>query len=570
MSYQAPLADILHVLHHIAADDGTAPPEVADGTAESVVTEAARFAADVLLPLDKTGDREGIRLTDGAITTAPGWPNAYRRWIEGGWNGLNAPSAFGGQALGHLLQAAAAEIWSGANLSFALCPLLNASAIEALAAHASPELQALYLPKLVSGEWTGTMNLTEPQAGSDLGTLRTRAERTPDGLFRITGQKIYISYGEHDLAENIIHLVLARLPDAAAGTRGISLFIVPKFLVEPDGTLGARNDVRCIGIERKLGMHAAPTCTMAFGQKDGAVAYLVGAEGRGLNAMFTMMNQARLAVGLEGVGAAERATQQGIAFARQRVQGRPAGSAEPVPIIRHPDVARMCMTMRALTAAARALCYRTASALDEAKAKVGEASQRAALLTPIAKAFSTDIADEVASLNIQIHGGMGYIEESGAAQIARDIRITSIYEGTNGIQAIDLVTRKLGLDKGAAMAREIASARATLDALQGRTDFGNSAQRLKEALDALERATAFLHMNADAALPGACSYLTLCGLSFGAAALAKGALSSGSEKARGLCRFFCEQLLSATQGLSTAVIDGADDASRWSDMLSVA
>ena len=290
------------------------------------------------------------------MTTAPGWPEAYRRWVEAGWNGLSAPEAFGGQGLGHLVQAACSEIWSGANLSFALCPLLNASAIEALALHADPALQRLYLPKLVSGEWTGTMNLTEPQAGSDLGPLRTRAVPGEAGTYRISGQKIFISYGEHDLAENIVHLVLARLPDAAPGSRGISLFLVPKFLVDPDGSLGARNDVACVGVERKLGMHGAPTCTMAFGQNGGATGYLVGQEGRGLNAMFTMMNQARLAVGLEGVGAAERATQQAIRYAGERRQGRALGDTGPEasPIIRHPDVARMCLTMKALTAAARA------------------------------------------------------------------------------------------------------------------------------------------------------------------------------------------------------------------------
>ncbi len=583
MSYQAPIADILHTMAHVVADpEGSASaPDLAGGTIASVIEEAGRFARDIMLPLDKIGDRQGIAFTNGAVTTAAGWPEAYRRWVEVGWNGLSAPEAFGGQGLGHLVQAACSEIWSGANLSFALCPLLNASAIEALALHADPALQRLYLPKLVSGEWTGTMNLTEPQAGSDLGPLRTQAGLGEAGTYRIRGQKIFISYGEHDLAENIVHLVLARLPDAASGSRGISLFLVPKVLVEPDGSLGVRNDVACVGVERKLGMHGAPTCTMAFGQNGGATGYLVGQEGRGLNAMFTMMNQARLAVGLEGVGAAERATQQAIRYAGERRQGRALGDTGPEasPIIRHPDVARMCLTMKAMTAAARALCYLTAHALDLARderlgpERRAEAEARAALLTPIAKAFSTDIANEVASFNVQVHGGAGYIEETGAAQVLRDIRIAAIYEGTNGIQALDLVGRKLGLDDGAAFDRElsaIAWAAERVGACNVR-GFGATAVRLTEAHQALGRAAAFLRDAQSAApgqaLAGAASFLRLFGLARSGAALADGALGSGSQKSVGLCRFFAEQLLSAAPGLATTIVEGAEDVAHWPDLL---
>ena len=422
------------------------------------------------------------------------------------------------------------------------------------------------------------MNLTEPQSGSDLGGLRTKAERAKDGEYRISGQKIFITYGDQDLTDNIIHLVLARLPDAAAGTRGISLFLVPKFLVRPDGSLGARNDVVCGGVERKLGMHAAPTCTMLFGQNGGATGFLVGQEGRGLNAMFTMMNQARLAVGLEGVGAAERATQQAIGYASQRLQGRAPGQkgGEASAIIQHPDVARMCLTMKALTGAARALCYLTAGALDAAKAEadVAErqvAADQAALLTPVAKAFATDIANEVASLNLQVHGGIGYIEDAGAAQIMRDVRICAIYEGTNGIQALDLVSRKLALGDGAAVAREISVVRDTardLETVNG-PEFGRSAARLAEAAEALERATAFMRRDGagTAALAGAGAYLRLFGLARGGAALAAGALASRAAADVGLFRFFAEQLLPAASGLALAVTEGADDASAWPRLL---
>ena len=580
MTYRAPIADILQVMRTVAAAAGQPSDELDDGTAAAVLEEADRFARDVLLPLDAVGDRTGLRLEAGVVSMPPGWAEAYRRWVEAGWGGLAAPQHFGGQGLSRLLQAGVAEIWHAANLSFSLLPLLTTSAVEALAAHASPELQARYLPKLVSGTWTGTMNLTEPQAGSDLGALRTRAERAVDGSYRITGQKIYISYGEHDLAENIVHLVLARLPDAEPGTRGISLFLVPKFLPGADGGTDRRNDLQCTGLERKLGMHAAPTCTMAFGEAGGATGFLVGQEGRGLNAMFTMMNQARLAVGLEGLGASERATQAALRFARERRQGRAPGQrgGDPCPIVAHPDVARMVLRMRALTAASRVLCHLTAQALDEAEASATAdgrrlGAERAALLTPLAKAFSTDAANEVAALNIQVHGGFGYIEDSGAAQIARDVRITSIYEGTNGIQAVDLVTRKLEVGGGAAMERELAAIRTACERLAttNHPGFGGSAARLGEALTALERATAAiretLHTDPARSLAGATAFLRLFALTRGAATLAELALSTAAEPEAGLFRYLAGQILPETEGLARAIVEGGEGSGSWTTTL---
>src|SRR5712692_8065730 len=459
MTYRAPVADIAFALKH-AAGFGPALEEglygdLAEDLVAAVLEEAGKFATDILGPLNPVGDRHGASLADGVVTTAPGWKEAYRAWAQAGWNALAAPTQWGGQDLPHALNAACIEMWNSAAMAFGLGPVLTMAAVDALAAHGSEELKRAYLPKLVSGEWMGTMQLTEPQAGSDVGALRTKAERAPDGSYRVTGQKIFITYGEHDLTDNIVHFVLARLPDAPPGTKGISLFLIPKFLVNADGSLGARNDVRCPSIEHKLGIHGSPTCTLVYGDHGGAVGYLVGEENRGLACMFTMMNNARLAVALQGVGIAERATQQALSFARERKQGRAPGAAGAgaSPIIAHPDVRRMLLTMRAQTKAARAICYRTAVATDRAHRAAGAAErtaahERASLLTPVAKAFSTDIGIEVASLGVQVHGGMGYVEETGAAQHLRDARIAAIYEGTNGIQAIDLVTRKIPLDGG--------------------------------------------------------------------------------------------------------------------------
>ncbi|MGO9684134.1 MAG: acyl-CoA dehydrogenase family protein, partial [Beijerinckiaceae bacterium] len=476
MTYRAPISDMrFSMLHEAGLAQGLAAglyPELEGGTLDATLTEAAKLAENLLAPLNRVGDLQGAKLDGDVVQTAPGWPAAYRQWREGGWGAVAAPVEHGGMGLPVLVNAACAEMWNAANMAFALCPMLTGGAIDALEAHGSESLKTHYLEKVVSGEWTGTMNLTEPQAGSDLNALRTRAERQADGTFKIFGSKIFITYGEHDLTDNIVHMVLARLPDAPPGTRGISLFLVPKFLVNEDGSLGPRNDVHCVGLEHKLGIHASPTCTLAFGDHGGAIGFLVGEENKGLACMFTMMNNARLNVGIQGVAIADRATQQAIAYALERRQGRALGEAgEQMSVIAaHPDVQRMLLTMHALTAAARAICFLTAASLDlarrgrdEAERKMGH--DRASLLTPIAKAFSTDIANEVASLGIQVHGGMGFIEETGAAQYYRDARISAIYEGTNGIQAIDLVQRKLGLSGGVIVKREIADMRAVLEDL---------------------------------------------------------------------------------------------------------
>jgi len=575
MSYRAPVADILYSLKHVAgfaaAVEAGRFGDLDLETAESVIGEAGKFATEALAPLDVVGDREGARCANGAVATPTGFRDAYRRWAEAGWAGVTASPQYGGMGLPHAVAAACNEMWSGASMGFALCPLLGEGAIGALEIYGDEKLRAAYLGRLVSGEWTGTMNLTEPQAGSDLSAVKTRAERAPDGSYRLTGQKIFITYGEHDMADNIVHLVLARLPDAPPGTRGISLFLAPKFLVKPDGSLGSRNDIRCASIEHKLGIHASPTCVMVYGDAGGATAYLVGEENRGLAAMFVMMNAARLGVGLQGVAIGEKAYQKALAYARDRRQGRAAAGGMS-PIIEHPDVKRMLVTMKALVQAARGVCHLTAMSIDQAShadnaAARAAAADRAALLTPIAKAFSTDIGDEVASLGVQVHGGMGFIEETGAAQYFRDSRIAAIYEGTNGIQAIDLVQRKLPLAGGATLKREISDMRAVVDAVaaSGEAEFGATAARLGEAVDALEQASAYLGgaLGADlaSALAGATPYLRLFGLALGGICLAKAgiaALDQPAERGRiGLARFFAEKLATAAPGLAQTIVSGA-------------
>ena len=575
MSYAAPVADMIAVLKGAAGLDAALAEGIAgDLGADDVRTileEAGRFAGSVIAPLNRVADAKGTPFENGRITMPPGFKEAYRSWAEGGWNALAAPEEHGGQDLPHMVAVACSEMWNSASLAFALGPLLTIGAIEALDKHGSPELKERYLGKLVSGEWMGTMNLTEPQAGSDLAALRAKAERAGDGSYRIFGTKIFITYGEHDLTDNIVHLVLARLPDAPAGTRGISLFLVPKIL--PDGSL---NDVRCAGIEHKLGIHGSPTCVMVYGDAGGATGWLIGEENRGLACMFTMMNNARLNVGIQGVAIAERAYQGALAYARERRQGRAPGSAGPgmSPIVEHPDVQRMLLTMKSATMAARAICYLTAACLDRAaRASDPRAGERASLLTPVAKAFSTDIGNEVASLGVQVHGGMGFVEETGAAQHLRDARILPIYEGTNGIQAIDLVTRKLPLEGGEVVAEEIAAMRVTVKALMNKGDaFGASAARLRDAVDSLDRATSFLLKalagnDPAAALAGATPYLRLFGLARGGTLLAEIALAAeGGEAGRGhvaLCRFFAENLVPAAGGLEASILGGAgflDDA----------
>jgi alkylation response protein AidB-like acyl-CoA dehydrogenase len=591
MTYRAPINDILLALNHgaglqAAVKAGHYGDFDADITA-AVLEEAGRFASDVLAPLNRVGDENGIKLEAGKVTTAPGWPDAYQRWTAAGWNAVSGPEAFGGQGLPLAINAACTEIWSASNIAFGLCPLLTLSAIEALDAHGSDELKKTYLEKLVSGQWTGTMQLTEPQAGSDVGALRTRAERAGDGSYRIKGTKIFITYGDHDMTDNIVHFVLARLPDAPAGTKGISLFLIPKFLVNADGSLGARNDIYPSGVEHKLGMHASPTCTMTMGDHGGAIGYLIGEENRGMLCMFTMMNQARLGVGLEGVGIADRAYQQALAFAQERRQGRAIGKASDKasdkpgngsdPIIVHPDVKRMLMQMRALTAAARTICYATAVALDVSvratdAATRSTAAARGALLTPIAKAFSTDIGNEVTSLGVQIHGGMGFIEETGAAQHYRDARITAIYEGTNGIQSIDLVTRKLAANGGASVWALLDELAGIVSQVEASNDpaFGTTGAKLRDALASLDRTSRWLLERVTSApndaLAGATPYLRLFGSTLGGCMLAGEALAArdpgeGSGDAQRyvtLARFFAENISVQAAALERTVIDSAE------------
>ena len=582
MTYRAPVADMAFALKN-AAGFGEALAEgfygdLTEDVVEAVLEEAGKFANDVLGPLNTVGDRHGTPFKDGVVTTAPGWKEAYRAWSQAGWNGLAAPTQWGGQELPHAVNAACIEMWNSAAMAFGLGPLLTMAGVDALVAHGSDELKRAFLPKLISGEWMGTMQLTEPQAGSDVGALRTKAERAGDGSYRITGQKTFITYGEHDLTDNIIHLVLARLPDAPSGTKGISLFLVPKFLLNADGSLGARNDARAHSIEHKLGIHGSPTCTMVYGDNGGATGFLIGEENRGMACMFTMMNQARLSVALQGVAIAERATQQALAYARERKQGRATNEASgSSPIIAHPDVKRMLLTMRALTRAARAISYTTAVSLDRAQKSPDAAArqiahERASLLTPVAKAFSTDIGSEVASLGVQVHGGMGYVEETGAAQHYRDARIAAIYEGTNGIQAIDLVTRKLPLSGGATVKAYIGEIKRTVDAVDAVNDpaFGWTSVRLRDAVDSLERATLWLlgnqHNDLDAALAGAAPYLRLFALAAGGALLAEEALAAmriagnGADTAArtALARFFAENLAVQAGALERTVVEAAD------------
>ncbi|NZD48172.1 acyl-CoA dehydrogenase [Rhizobium leguminosarum] len=580
--YKAPVEEIAFTLKHVAGMGEAISKgllgDLGEDLVDAILAEAGRFATEEVAPLAEIGDRQGARLIDGEVRLPDGWRDLYRHWIAGGWNGLTALEAFGGQALPHMLNVAALEMWNSGSMAFALAPTLTMGAIEAVSTHGSAALKDKYLEKMVSGEWTGTMNLTEPHAGSDLGVLKARAERRDDGSYRLFGQKIFITWGEHDAADNIIHLVLARLPDAPAGTRGISLFLVPKFLVNDDGSLGPRNDLFCHSLEHKLGIHGSPTCTMIygdgkFGGQKGAVGWLVGEENKGLACMFTMMNNARLAVGMQGVAIAEAATQKALAYARERTQGRAPGAsgAGMSPIVDHPDVARMLLTMKALTQGARAISYACAHAIDMSH-RAGETSrqwqERAALLTPIAKSFSTDTGVDVASLGIQVHGGMGFIEETGAARYLRDARIAPIYEGTNGIQAIDLVTRKLPLSGGdqvkgfIAELREIANGvrRSNLDG------FGETAVRLDAAIADLERTTAWL-MKALAensiaeALSGATPYQRLFGLVLTGCYLAKGGLAESSDGAGegriALCRFAAENLLAETAALRDRVVNGA-------------
>jgi acyl-CoA dehydrogenase len=582
--YRAPLKDLRFVLHDLLGDQELAAcpafsdysPELAD----SILQEAGRFAENVLDPLYRSGDREGARWTPEGVKSAPGFKAAYQQFAAGGWPSLRASPEFGGQGVPTALGTAVEEIWGGVNLAFKLCPMLTLGATEALELYGSEAQNALYLPRMVSGEWTGTMNLTEPQAGSDLAAIRTRA--VPQGdHYRLFGQKIFITYGDHDYTSNIIHMVLARIDGAPPGVRGISLFIVPKVLVGADGTLGARNDVQCISIEHKLGIHGSPTCVLAYGQGEGAIGYLVGEANRGLEYMFVMMNAARLSVGLEGYAIAERAFQQAAEWARTRVQGKPpvAAVSGPAPIIHHPDVKRMLLTMKSQIEAMRALAMYAAYQLDIGghhpdPARRAAAQARGELLIPIVKGWSTETGIEIASLGIQVHGGMGYIEETGAAQALRDVRITTIYEGTTAIQSNDLIGRKVGRDRGAAIAALAADAQRELEGLASKAPTVQIVRGAAlEALMALRAATnAILESmahNPERAFAVSVPYQKLCGLALGGWLLARSADIAARRIAAGdadgeflqgklaTARFYADQILPQATALVRVVHNGA-------------
>jgi len=579
--YVAPVKDMMFVLEEVAGlDEVAALPgcdEVGADLVSAVLEEAGRLAEEVIAPLNKAADQQGATFANYEVKTAPGFKAAYRQFAEGGWVGLTCDPDYGGQGLPYLLSIPVSEIWNSASTAFALCPMLTSGAIKALTHHASDALKAIYLPKMISGEWTGTMNLTEPNAGSDLAAVRTKA--IPNGdHYLISGTKIFITYGEHDYTDNIVHLVLARLPDAPAGVKGISLFVVPKFLVNGDGSLGKRNDAKCVSIEHKMGIHGSPTAVMAFGEEGGAVGYLVGEANRGLEYMFTMMNHARLAVGLEGVGIAERAYQQALAYALERIQGRVVGREGNLPIAYHPDVRRMLMTMRAQTEAMRALSFIAAAAMDKA-ARVEEGAQRKVnqaridLLIPVVKAWCTELANEVAYTGVQVHGGMGFIEETGAAQHQRDARITTIYEGTTGIQANDLMGRKVSRDGGEAAYALLAEMAQTVAAAKADAALAGLGEALAAGVADLKAATDWIVANYGSDTPstlvGAVHYLKLFGTVGGAWALVRSAVAAQARLAEGggdagfftqkiaTAGFYADQVLPLSASLLTMLKRGA-------------
>jgi alkylation response protein AidB-like acyl-CoA dehydrogenase len=587
MSYIAPVKDMLFNMQHLAALDEIAQiPGFEDAgmpTAQAVLEECARFTQDVLAPLNWEGDKNPSAWKNGVVSTTPGFKEAYKQYAEGGWQGLQHPSQFGGQGLPKIIGAACIEMLNAANMSFALCPLLTDGAIEALLTAGSDELKATYLDKLVSGEWTGTMNLTEPQAGSDLSLVRSRAEPQADGTYKVFGTKIYITYGEHDMAENIIHLVLARVQGAPEGVKGISLFVVPKVLVNKDGSLGARNDVHCVSIEHKLGIKASPTAVLQYGDHGGAVGYLVGQENRGLEYMFIMMNAARYSVGVQGISVADRAYQKAVQYARDRVQSRPVdGSIKAAAaIIHHPDVRRMLMTMRAYTEGCRAMASVAAAAYDASHHHPDAETRRHSLsmyefMVPLVKGFSTEMSLEVTSLGVQVHGGMGFIEETGAAQYYRDAKILTIYEGTTAIQANDLVGRKTARDGGQTAHAIAAQVQQTVVALQDQGSAGALAvaHRLEAARQALDDVIDFIAQAAathpNAAYAGSVPYLMLAGNVLSGWQLAKSfliaqeALKQGAQDSEFMqakmttARFYADHILSKAPGLRDSIVQGAD------------
>ena len=586
MSYKAPLKDMLFDIEHLANIGQIAKipgfEEAGFETAQAVLEECAKFNEGVLSPLNWEGDKNPSSWKDGVVTTTPGFKEAFKQYAEGGWQGLQHPVDFGGQGLPKTIGAACGEMLNSANMSFALCPLLSDGAIEALLTAGSDELKAVYLEKLVSGQWTGTMNLTEPQAGSDLAMVRSRAEAQPDGTYKVFGTKIYITYGEHDMAENIVHLVLARVSDAPEGVKGISLFVVPKFLVGEGGALGARNDVHCVSIEHKLGIKASPTAVLQYGDHGGAVGYIVGEENRGLEYMFIMMNSARFAVGMQGIAIAEMSYQKAVRFAKDRVQSRPVdGSIKAsAPIIHHPDVKRMLMTMRAYIEGCRAMASVAAAAYDAAHhhpdpeiRKQNEAFYE--FMVPLVKGYSTEMSLEVTSLGIQVHGGMGFIEETGAAQYYRDAKILTIYEGTTAIQANDLVGRKTARDGGQtakAIAGQIEATEAEL-LKQGSADAVAVAKRLKAArlafIDVVDFVAGNTRAHPNAVFSGSVPYLMLAGNLFAGWQMARALLVAQEQMAKGVevafmqakiitARFYADHLLTKAPGMRDGIVEGAD------------
>jgi alkylation response protein AidB-like acyl-CoA dehydrogenase len=585
--FTAPLEDMRFVLEHVTDVAAlTTLPGYAHADPETVagiLEEAGRFFSEQFAPLNRIGDQQHSRRNDdGSVTTPEGFTKAYRRFVEAGWPAVQFPAEYGGGGFPWLVGVAMQEMLTAANMGFSLCPMLTQGAVDMLLIFGTEEQRERYLPKMVSGEWTGTMNLTEPQAGSDVGALTTRATPAADGSWRITGQKIFITYGEHDLADNIVHVVLARVPDAPPGTRGVSCFLVPKVLVEDDGSLGARNAVHCVSIEHKMGINASPTCVMSY---EDAVGYLIGEPNQGMRYMFRMMNTARLAVGLEGLAVGERAYQQAVAHAAERRQGRAVGAppGQDSPIIDHPDVRRMLLTMKAQIEALRCIAYLNAECIDYAKAHPDEAvraarQELADLLTPLSKAWGTDLGVELTSLAVQVHGGMGYIEETGVAQHYRDVRIAPIYEGTNGIQAIDLVGRKLGLRGGAAIRDFLATIEATAaEAVAGGGELAVIGEQVAAAVGTLREATLWLQANGatdpDNALAGATPYLRMTGIVTGGWLLTRAALAAtklldgdrdgfSDEFLRQklvTAHFYATQLLPQAAGLAPAVTAGAAD-----------
>ncbi|MGB5759853.1 MAG: acyl-CoA dehydrogenase [Acidimicrobiales bacterium] len=580
--YAPPIDDVQFVLDHVVGIQDLLAADRFDGidreTIAMVVAEVGRFMAEVVAPTNRDGDQIGsIRTEDGGVKTPDSFGPAYRQYVESGFGAVPFGPEYGGGGFPWTVAIAIQEFLTSANMAFSLCPLLTQGAIEALDHHGSPEQQAMYLPKMLTGEWTGTMNLTEPQAGSDVGALTTKAEPVGDGSYRITGQKIYITYGDHDLAENIVHLVLARTPGAAPGTKGISMFLVPKYFVNEDGSLGDRNDVTCVSVEHKLGIHGSPTCVLSYGDNRGAIGWLIGGEGQGMRNMFTMMNNARLSVGLQGLALSERAYQQALSYAQERLQGTAIGAAPGTssPIIDHPDVRRMLMTQRAWIDAMRCLIYENAAALDRAANGGPDAEvsrEWAELLIPLSKSLCTDLGSEMTSLAVQVHGGMGYVEETGVAQHYRDVRIAPIYEGTNGIQAADLVGRKLPMRGGAVVTEQLDRIEERAKVLSADPELATFGERLSEAVAATRRATDWLLTRGPSSpadvLAGSSPYLRMLGTVVCGGLMAKAALAAAeqTDDPAGFYRaklvsakFFGEQLLPGAAALEGPVTAGAGD-----------